>query len=63
MPVDMSPEAIEQRLRQVSEARKLGTSLRDAGKQIRDGSSANDRLGALPPDDGNHRRPRRTTSR
>lgn len=62
MPVDMSPEAIERRLQQVSEARKLATSLRDAGKQIRDGS-ASDRTGARPPEDGNHRRSGRQTGR
>lgn len=42
MPIDMTPEAIERRLRLVSEARRLGLSLRSAGLRIGDASAPNE---------------------
>ena len=56
MAIDMSPEAIERRLRQVSEARKLGLSLRRAGEQIGDALSPVEPEKPLPRNDGDLQR-------
>lgn len=63
MAIDMSPQAIERRLKQVAEARKLGLSLRRAGSSIRDGAKPEDRDDSSISDDGDTQRSDRPVPR
>lgn len=51
MSVDYSPEAIERRLREVSQLLRLGEELRKAGRRAEEGREPSERSGAVRPDD------------